>query len=55
MENRWAAIDDGIRRAKIQNRILSVGVIALYTLEAAVFSAVAIWIIAAGVRLGLQR
>lgn len=55
MENRWAAVDDSIRRLKIQNKILSVALIGLYVVEAAVITACAIWIIAIGVRLGLQR
>lgn len=54
MQDRWAAIDDSIRRAKLQSRISSVLLMGLYAIEAALIAGAAIVVVAVGVRLGMQ-
>ena len=54
MQDRWAVVDDSIRRAKLQSRISSVLLMGLYAIEAALIAGAAIVVVAVGVRLGMQ-
>ena len=45
MSDRWAAIDDSIRRGRIQNRITDAAIVGLYAVQYAIFAAGAVVII----------